>query len=44
LDCLNAEAKTSFLRHDFAEFPGHPMKLLLSKTHLDALVTGTGRD
>lgn len=38
-DCLNADAKAFFLRHDFAELPGHPMKLLLPKALLDALVT-----
>lgn len=37
IECLNARAKTFFQRHDFLEFPGQPMRLLVPKTLLDAL-------
>lgn len=37
IDCLDAAAKAFFQRHDFREFPGQPMRLLLPKALLDAL-------
>lgn len=37
IDCLDAAAKGFYQRYDFAEFPGHPMKLLVSRKQLDAL-------
>lgn len=38
IDCLTMEAKAFFGRFDFAEVPGHTMKLMLSKAQLDAMV------
>ena len=37
IDCLDAAAKAFYQRYEFAEFPGHPMKLLVSRKQLDAL-------
>ena len=38
LDCVDAGAKAFYQRFDFAELPGHPMRLFLSAAHLDALM------
>ena len=40
IDCLDDVAKAFYRRFDFAEFPGHPMKLLVSRNQLDALAGG----
>lgn len=41
IDCLSDEAKKRYVDwFGFVEFPGHPMKLFLSKAMLDELVSG----
>ena len=37
LDCLSTKAKTFYQRFDFAELPGHPMKLFISWKTLEAI-------
>ena len=37
IDCLDDAAKAFYRRYDFDEFPGHPMKLLVSRAQLDTL-------
>lgn len=41
LDCLNDAAKNFYLKWDFQELPGHPMRLFLSAARLEAMVAGT---
>jgi GNAT superfamily N-acetyltransferase len=38
LDCLNDDAKAFYQHWDFAELPGHPYRLFLSVTRLDAMM------
>jgi GNAT superfamily N-acetyltransferase len=40
LDCLDDVAKKFYQQFDFAELPGHPYRLFLSATKLDAMMTG----
>jgi ribosomal protein S18 acetylase RimI-like enzyme len=37
VDCLNESARAFFMRFQFSEFPGHPMKLLLPRALLEAM-------
>lgn len=37
VDCLNETARQFFLRYQFRECPGHPMKLLLPRALLEAM-------
>ncbi len=37
VDCINESARAFFARHEFVEFPGKPLKLILSKTKLDQI-------
>lgn len=39
VDCLNEAAKGFFLRYQFRECPGHPMKLLLPRALLEAMAS-----
>lgn len=39
IDCLNGDAKRFYQRYDFAEFPGHPMKLLVTRHQLEAMAS-----
>jgi GNAT superfamily N-acetyltransferase len=41
LDCLNESAKTFYRQWGFAELPGHPNRLFVSATQLDALMQGS---
>lgn len=38
LDCLNETAKEFYRRWDFQELPGHPFRLFLSSTQLEAMM------
>jgi len=38
LDCLGPAAKSFYQRYDFKELPGHPMKLMLPWSLLDAMM------
>ena len=40
LDCINDAAKKFYQRFDFAELPGHPFRLFLSATKLEAMMRG----
>lgn len=40
VDCLSDQVKRLYQRFDFAELPGHPMKLFLPKSLLDKLAQG----
>lgn len=40
LDCVDDAAKAFYHRFDFAELPGHPYRLYLSATQLDAMMAG----
>ena len=40
LDCLSDGAKRFYQRWDFAELPGHPYRLYLSATRLEAMMRG----
>lgn len=37
IDCLDDGAKRFYQRYDFDEFPGHPMKLLVTRNQLQAM-------
>lgn len=37
LDCLTESAKAFYLRYQFSEVPGHPMRLLVPRNRLDAM-------
>lgn len=41
IDCVSERAKAFFQRFDFIEFPGRPLKLLLPKALLDAMIRGS---
>jgi len=43
LDCLNELAKRRYTAFDFAELPGHPMRLFLSWRLLDAMMQRPAR-
>lgn len=38
LDCVNDAAKAFYQHYDFAELPGHPYRLFLSKQKLEAMM------
>lgn len=38
LDCISESAKSFYRQWDFVELPGHPLRLLLSAKHLDAIM------
>jgi GNAT superfamily N-acetyltransferase len=38
LDCVDASAKAFYRHWDFAELPGHRLRLFLSAKHLDAMM------
>ena len=38
LDCVNDAARTFYRRWGFSELPGHPYRLFVSATHLDAMM------
>jgi GNAT superfamily N-acetyltransferase len=38
LDCINDAAKSFYLHWEFEELPGNPYRLLLSATHLQAMM------
>jgi GNAT superfamily N-acetyltransferase len=40
LDCLGPTAKAFYQNYDFQELPGHPMKLMLPWSLLDAMMSG----
>ncbi len=40
LDCINEDAKRFYLRWEFGELPGRPLKLLLPAAVLDRLMDG----
>jgi hypothetical protein len=40
LDCVSRLAKSFYQHYDFQELPGHPMKLMLPWSLLDALMKG----
>jgi hypothetical protein len=40
LDCIDENAKQFYLRWDFREIPGRPMRFYLSAQALDAMVAG----
>jgi ribosomal protein S18 acetylase RimI-like enzyme len=42
LDCLGPRAKAFYQRFDFKEIPGHPMKLMLPWSLLDAMMRTDG--
>jgi hypothetical protein len=42
LDCLDENAKAFYLRWDFREVPGRPLRLFLSSQSLEALMAGGG--
>jgi GNAT superfamily N-acetyltransferase len=42
LDCVDENAKAFYLRWDFREVPGRPLRLFLSSQSLEALMAGGG--
>lgn len=38
IDCLDPAAKSFYQRWNFAELPGHPLRLFLSAAHLEAML------
>jgi len=40
LDCIDDKAKAFYKSFDFEELPGHPYRLFLSSSRLDALMVG----
>jgi len=40
LDCINDAAKAFYQRFDFQELPGHPYRLFLSASKLEAMMQG----
>ena len=41
LDCINDAAKAFYQHFDFHELPGHPYRLFLGTTRLEAMMTGS---
>jgi len=39
LDCLSSKAKAFYQKYDFAEVPGHPMKLFVSWKTLEEIAS-----